>query len=178
MKKLIFLILPIVLVFSACSKEYVEDDANVMLKKSENSTPVERPMYAWFSCTRDISVPPIILPNGIQLAAAGFVSGHATHIGVVDTKNSRWTLLGIEPGPGMGQMTEYVQGTITGANGDSFFYTSVMTVQMPALTFTGTVTTNGGTGRFVNATGTVIMDGTVDPVTGMPSWTAKGTMTY
>lgn len=178
MKKLIFLILPLALVFSSCSKEYIEDDANVMLKKSEKATPVERPMYAWFSCTKDESVDPVILPNGIELAAAGFVSGHATHIGVVDTKNSRWTLIRIVPGPGPMQMTEYMQGTITGANGDAFFYTSVSTVQLPAMTFTGTVTTNGGTGRFVNATGTVIMDGIVDPLTGMPSWTAKGTMTY
>lgn len=178
MKKLLFLILPMVLVFSACSKEYVEDDANVMLKQSVNAAPVERPMYAWFSCTPDLTVPPYDLGNGIKLASAGYVSGHATHIGVVDTENSHWTLIGVAPGPGAGQLTEYAKGTITGANGDAFFYTSVMTVQMPALTFTGVVTTNGGTGRFVNATGTVVMDGSVDPVTGMPSWTAKGTMTY
>lgn len=178
MKKLIFLILPMVLVFSACTKEYIEDDADVMLKKSVKASPVERPMYAWFSSTPDFTVTAVTLPNGSKLATAGWISGHATHIGVVDQMNSRWVLTNLVPNWALGQMTEYMSGTITGANGDAFFYTSVTTVQMPAMTFTGTVTTNGGTGRFLNATGTVIMDGIVDPLTGMPSWTAKGTMTY
>jgi hypothetical protein len=89
-------------------------------------------------------------------------------------------IVGTGHGTHLGRFTEVAYPTITGntfsatviltaANGDQVFKTATGTISTdgPLTIFAGTFTVNGGTGRFVNATGTgrVVMilapDGTI-----------------
>jgi hypothetical protein len=180
MRKLVFLILALAMAFSACTKDYINDEVNVTLKKSVVSKGVERPMFVWFSARPDMTLPPVIcMPSeyGAVLGGGCWISGHATHIGKVDEANSHFTVSTCYFNQ-YGQLIELGGGTITGANGDAFYFTVDMLINPADFTFTGTITMDGGTGRFVNAYGTEIIAGGVDLSTGIVSWTGEGIIVY
>lgn len=69
----------------------------------------------------------------------------------------------------------------TTASGDQLFATSLGTavpVGATMIHFSGVTTIAGGTGRFVNASGTAQVEGTVDTVTGTGSFTYDGSLQF
>lgn len=69
----------------------------------------------------------------------------------------------------------------TTASGDQLFATSLGTAVPTGATtiaFTGVTTLAGGTGRFVNAAGSVQVAGTVDMATGLGSFTYRGSLQF
>jgi hypothetical protein len=71
--------------------------------------------------------------------------------------------------------------TFTAANGDRLHASSVGTGTLTGPTtvsFTGTATIIGGTGRFANATGEMAVEGTVDNATGDARLSYDGWIVY
>jgi hypothetical protein len=80
-----------------------------------------------------------------------------------------------------GAGTQTIQGTYIAANGDLLYANGSGTSQFLApnrVAFQGTVTFEGGTGRFVNASGTAAITGEADPVNARSSFTTTGTIRY
>ena len=76
------------------------------------------------------------------------------------------------------QLTGWVEGKITGANGDYFYYSGFAVTQLPEGTFEGDIVMNDGTGKFKGCTGNVHMIGSVDFTTGIMTWRGEGTVTF
>jgi hypothetical protein len=77
--------------------------------------------------------------------------------------------------------TQIIQGTYIAANGDLLYANGSGTSQFIApgrVAFQGTVTFEGGTGRFASASGTATMTGEADPVNARSHFTTTGTISY
>jgi hypothetical protein len=77
--------------------------------------------------------------------------------------------------------TQTIQGTYIAANGDLLYANGAGTSQMVApgrVAFQGTVTFEGGTGRFANAYGTASITGEADLVNARSSFTTTGMISY
>jgi hypothetical protein len=77
--------------------------------------------------------------------------------------------------------TQVTQITYTAANGDILYANGGGTNQMVApgvVAFQGTVTFEGGTGRFADATGTATFSGSAHFATGRSQLTTSGTIAY
>jgi hypothetical protein len=184
MKKLMFVMLVSFLLIFGCSKDdpLTQDNENAVSDQNLKCKPqpLTLPMKVWFSSKPDLTVPPLAcspVESGMVLAGGMWVSGHATFVGKVNTKKSycTWNECYFS---GPGQLTSKMAGTITAADGSSFFYTGTCVTNFADMTFTGPVITTGGTGRFKGCTGLVQMNGKMDPTTGGGSWTAEGTITF
>jgi hypothetical protein len=66
------------------------------------------------------------------------------------------------------------------ANGDQLFseWSGTSTSSGPDVTFSGPATFSGGTGRFVNASGSAFISGTASFVTNTGQFTQEGTLSY
>jgi hypothetical protein len=77
--------------------------------------------------------------------------------------------------------TQTIQGTYIAANGDLLYANGAGTSQPLApgrVAFQGTVTFEGGTGRFANATGTATIIGEADVVNARSQFTTSGMIRY
>jgi hypothetical protein len=77
--------------------------------------------------------------------------------------------------------TQTIQGTYIAASGDLLYANGSGTSQFVApgrVAFQATVTFEGGTGRFVSASGTATITGEADIVNGRSSFTTTGTISY
>jgi len=172
------------LITYSCSKDepVMQENDNVITNENLKCKPITLPMLVWFSSVPDYSIPPVeCLPvefGNVVIGGGGWIRGIATYIGKVNVNNSPWTATGCNFGPNPGQVTENIQGKITGANGHYFLYSGYSTVTFADGSLTGEMTINGGTGRFAGANGTVTMNGTVNLETGAATWTGRGTITF
>jgi hypothetical protein len=186
MKKLMFVMLASLLIMFGCSKDdpVMEENDNSVSSENLKCKPLELtlPLKVWFSSIPDFSTPPVqCLPaefGNVVVGGGGWIKGFATYIGKVNVDNSPWSTTGCNFGPNPGQVTQYIQGKITGANGHYFLYSGHSTATFADASLTGEMTINGGTGRFANATGTVTINGTVNFETGAATWTGRGTITF
>jgi len=157
MKKLIFLFLAFILAISTYSRE--EKTVKIHITANFNLSDVVE----------------LVPGSGWYIPASGSYSGHVTHLGVLDQMNSNYTLnswiVGIET------VTQFSSGEMTRANGESLFFTAVAVFQRADHSGICTVTVNGGTGRYEDATGIVIITGYLDPPA-MYHWTGEGTISY
>ena len=72
-------------------------------------------------------------------------------------------------------------GTYTAANGDQLFTTFTGTGTLPVdgiVSYSGTETVTGGTGRFAGATGSYVREGTVNVATSTGVFEISGTLSY
>jgi hypothetical protein len=93
--------------------------------------------------------------------------GHATHLGNFTTVQHHC----FDPGDPTGAFTEGFY-TFTGANGDTIFGTyhgNLVPIAPPVFAIVGEFTIEGGTGRFVGATGGGTASGTLNVATGVPT---------
>jgi len=105
------------------------------------------------------------------------ITGVATHFGFV--RGSEMTLIRPTPPP---PLIANFEGILMAANGDyaNFYGSSVLTPTRPgpAGTMTGSITFNGGTGKFTGCTGSAVMTGTFDMGADYAMYTIDGTITY
>ena len=152
---------------------------NLMAVQAQEPKTVNVPMKVDFYCTPDETLPFVeCTPSqaGIFLKGGGVVNGNATHVGLVNSEKSPWLMTGCSFNPMAYQLTSYVAGKITAANGDYFFYTGQIVTQLPDYTLTGEIIMNDGTGKFKGVTGSVLIEGGVDMTTGVLSWSGEGTI--
>ena len=98
--------------------------------------------------------------------------GHATHLGNFTTVQHHC----FDPEDPTGAFTEGFY-TFTGANGDTIFGTyhgNLVPFAFPVFAIVGEFTIEGGTGRFVGATGGGTASGTTNVATGVPTLMLDG----
>jgi hypothetical protein len=174
MKKIILLWTMLLLVFTACTKDSINDENSDLFGLKRANVPI--PIKADFCMTPDLSAGFILIqgldpadPNS-YLPKKAWISGHASHHGELITNQSYNIFLSAMITPyGIYATSE---GKITADNGDSYFFTSTTYTNPFDRTYTGNVHMFGGNGKFENATGDVVMTGQGQ------CWTAEGTMTY
>ena len=173
----------------SCTKDQFVQEESLELKKAK----VPIPMKADFCATPDMTSPMMLMPiPGLDptdpksyLPSKMFVSGNATHMGLVDTEKS-YTLvetleLIVEPVVGGSPLVFLKQtgtGVMTAANGDDYRITWWAKTSLANWTYIGEVEMFDGTGKFKGMTGTVQMVGAVDQVAGTNCWKADGFMEY
>ena len=131
------------------------------------------------------SIPDTILPGvgctpsqaNIEMKGGGWIGGNASHTGMVNLNESHWTMINCSFDPATYQLTTLAEGKITAASKDYYLYQVTMVTQLPGGDFTGEVIINDGTGKFKGATGTLMIKGVVDHVTGIITFTGEGTIT-
>jgi hypothetical protein len=173
--------------FYACEKSNFTDEVLAEskangIKKQSIKMQVTRPLKVHFAATPNTALPAVqCLPEQygqVYLPGGGWISGNATHVGLVDSANSAYVLQSCAFGPLQGEVTTIYTGTITAANGDAYYYTGSIVTAFADGAMQGTITINGGTGRFTNATGTLALNGYADFQTGAATWTGEGTIKF
>lgn len=186
MKKILVWLAVWPLVF-ACEKSNFADEALPVSKansiqKGSIKMQVTRPLKVHFAATPNTALPAVqCLPEQygqVYLPGGGWISGNATHVGLVDSAHSAYVLQSCAFGPSQGEVTTVYAGTITAANGDAYYYTGNIVTAFADGAMHGTILINGGTGRFINATGSLEITGYADFQTGAATWTGEGTMKY
>ena len=190
MKTLLKLTGLFLLFFVGCTGEdaLIEMNAPEMLKsremmavKKQEPKTVTVPWKCEFASDPDRSLAPVQcnpLPANMFIGGGGWVRGNATHLGIVNQAESHYVNTGCDLNPVLMQLTGWVEGKITGANGDYFYYSGFAVTQLPEGTFEGDIVMNDGTGKFKGCTGNVHMIGSVDFTTGIMTWTGEGTVTF
>ena len=189
MKTLLKLTGLFLLFFVGCTSEDALNELTApSLTKSDGQTvsqlqepkTVTVPMKCEFASDPDMTlekVPCIPLASNLFVGGGGWAKGNATHVGKLNQTESHFVTTYCDFNPTLMQLTSGVDGKITGANGDYFFYSGFAVTQLPGGTFEGDIIMNDGTGKFKGATGKVHMIGSIDFTTGKMQWTADGTIT-
>jgi hypothetical protein len=172
---------------SACEKNQLMDEMMIQnkayaTKKVNIRMMVTRPLKIDFAATPNTELAAVqCLPvqyGQVYLPGGGWISGNGTHIGLVDSQHSAYVLESCAFGPSEAEVTTIYTGTITAANGDAYYYTGNIITAFVDGAMHGTITINGGTGRFLNATGSLELKGYADFQTGKAAWTGEGTIKY
>ena len=164
MKNLVYLILALFLGTSCASDHFF---ASSDLSKATVDHP--KTHKVWFE---GIPEPGNKLECG--LPASCTIKGHCNLMGDIDPEKSKFNVWNWhwDPNSPDQKLIESVEGTITGMNGDSYFFTGIISNNMDDKSFSGTMYINGGTGSLTCIDGECYMTGSAE--TGVPKWTAKG----
>ena len=136
-----------------------------------------RPFKATVSTQETLGVNFAACPTVIQGTTTG--TGNASHMGKVSLLATDCPIL--TPGPG--QFSFYNgQLTLTAANGDkltaAYQGQLLPTAQPTVFSLNGVYTVTGGTGRFTGATGSGVLQGSTDIVTGAGQYDVSGRISY
>lgn len=154
---------------------------NQVAMQAQQPKTVTVPWKCEFASDPDRSLAPvqcIPIQANMFIGGGGWVRGNATHLGIVNQAESHFVNTGCNLNPLLMQLTGWVEGKITGANGDYFYYSGFAVTQLPEGTFEGDIVMNDGTGKFKGCTGNVHMIGSVDFTTGIMTWRGEGTVTF
>jgi len=167
MKNLFYLLLAIFLITSCASDHFFASSPD--LSKATIDNPARH--RVWFESIPD---PEKTLECG--LPAAGRIKGHCNLMGDINSEKSPFTIWNWhwDTDSPDSKIIESIEGTITGENGDSYFYTGIITTNMEDMSFSGKMYINGGTGSLECLNGECFMTGSA--ATGVPKWTAEGTV--
>ena len=114
---------------------------------------------------------------GFAIPEKGFVQGSANLIDEVNTTLSPYIIENCYL-RSSNEIVEVISGTITSMKGDAFKYRGEMIVNFDRLTIGGDMTILEGSGRMEGASGTLRTSGSLDPDTGLVSWTGFGTIIF
>jgi hypothetical protein len=108
------------------------------------------------------------------LPAAGFIKGRCNLMGEIVPEKSPFTVWHwyIDPKSDGSRVVECIEGTITGINGDSYFYTGIIITNLNDMSFNGRMYINGGIGTLDCIEGECFMTGKTS--NGVSKWTAHG----
>jgi hypothetical protein len=184
MKTLIYLFAIAMLLFAGCAKDEIFSDNAGKNELKKANVPIPNKGEACMIPDTTVLLPVTLGPNGpvlpkIIMYKYASLTGHSTHFGKFGEQTSmsgNWAYLDKEA-LAQGKkiiVSEYEVFTYA-ANGD---YTVGISVSRIDVTdpnnkiITGTIETNGGTGRFENAVGSGEINGV------LPCWTIEGTIEY
>jgi hypothetical protein len=103
----------------------------------------------------------------IAHSRTGWLKGNQTHGGKLITELSTWEITSCNTDFGTMLNTSQINGVNTVANGDAYYFTCVMTVNIISNDVTLDIDITGGTGRYEGATGQMTLTG-VHTETGIP----------
>lgn len=110
------------------------------------------------------------------LPASGTIKGYCNLMGNIIPEKSQFTIWNWQwnpKSPGR-EIYESIEGTITGENGDSYYYTGIIVYDVKKESFTGTMYINGGIGKLDGIIGECQMKGNIRD--GISMWSAQGTL--
>ncbi len=184
MKTLIYLFAIAMLLFAGCAKDEIfsENAGNNELKKA--NVPIPNKGEVCMIADESVLLPVTLGPDGMVLPKIimykyATLTGHSTHFGKFGEQTSmtgKWAYLD-QVALSQGKkiiVSEYEVFTYA-ANGDYTVGISVTRIDVTDPNnkiITGTIETNGGTGRFENAVGSAEINGI------LPCWTFDGTIVY
>lgn len=166
-------------IFFSCAKDSLFNE-NMNMEKSINQA-VMVPAKCWFTTIPDLSQDFILCSPedmGVALLKGGWMKGHLTHGGKLNAELSFYRVISCEFDYMTMKVTESIDGTHTAANGDYYFYTGTLTVDVTNGDLSGTVTVTGGTGRYDGATASLTITGIHNLVTNVATMTGEGLWTF
>jgi len=110
------------------------------------------------------------------LPAAGCIKGHCSLMGEIIPEKSPFTIWHWhwDPKSPDRKLVESIEGTITGASGDSYYYTGIINYDVKKESFTGTMYINGGIGKLNGIIGECYMKGNIKD--GISMWSSQGSV--
>lgn len=182
MKK-ILLLSAMILFAMGCQKENAFQEAEKALKEDWGRGPagVTVPATTWFTTVPDYTLEVIVcspVEIGIGVLEGGFMKGHQTHGGRLQTMKSPWQINSCEIHMEEGYMTGYIAGKITVSSGDYYHYTGVINTSIMDGSVWGTISVDGGTGRYKNAKGEFELNGYYDFEANEASFQGEGYFTF
>lgn len=168
MKNVIYLSL-IIFLISACSTDHFFL-VKPKLSKADRNIPVRH--VVWFESIPDENN---MLECG--LPASGLIKGHCNLLGDIIEEQSPFTIWHwhFDPNSSEPRIVQSIAGTVTGQNGDSYFYTGIITTRISDMSFTGKMFINGGVRSLDCIEGECFMVGSAS--SGVSKWTADGLIT-
>ncbi len=108
------------------------------------------------------------------LPAAGFIKGYCNLVGEIIPEESPFTIWHWhwDPNSPDRKLVESIEGTITGADNNSYYYTGIVNYDVKKESLTGTMYINGGIGELDGIIGECYMKGNFRD--GISMWSAQG----
>ena len=164
MKTLKILLVVVSVILSGFAKDSQRTEAGVTKTVKLDGVIITNPSAGLTVCT-----PPAV-PDQIPLIAhsrTGWLQGHQTHGGKLITELSTWELTSCNTDLTSMLNTAQIEGVVTIANGDSYSYTCIMTVDLVTQSVILNITVTGGVGIYQGATGQMTFTG-VHTESGIP----------
>ncbi|MDX8338653.1 hypothetical protein SLH46_05635 [Draconibacterium sp. IB214405] len=180
MKRLIFLLIGIFIMATACQDDFVEPDDSLKSAKYEKTQTFQ--IKGWATVNGDDEAPNITCTPeylGIEFCSRGWISGHENILGTIvhdeSTYEKLWCVAEITPeGP---VALNVVWADMLRTNGNRTFGTCYMYINVVTGDIWGYFNYEGGTGRFEGLTGTTqILNAKMLPDGGI-SWDEEGEIT-
>lgn len=173
MKKLLWAIVPIVVLMLACEKEGMNGNMPGAEKKfgavdDGVKVPMKAVLYGIPTAANTECVP------GQQIPSSMMIGGDGTHSGEVQLDKSWWTATSCSFDVDKMKITEVGDGRITGDNGDYYNIHATVYTYLNSMTFEGEVEILGGTGKYKDCTGSVKMMNGYFTAEGMLKWYGEG----
>jgi hypothetical protein len=181
MKKKAVVFLTIIFFAISCEKDFLFTESDQTDQIELKKATVHVPMKCWFTTVADYSLDMITCSPeemGVAVLSGGFMKGHATHGGKLKTELSCWRILDCEFDYEQGQMTGYIEGKNTVANGDYYFYTGVLHISVMTGMLSGEIIMDDGVGKFKGVTGNLVIDGVHNFELNEAVFTANGFCTF
>lgn len=167
MKNLISLIIAILLV-SGCAINHRMISSEDLCKATVENPKTHK---VWFE-----SIPDKDKMLECGLPASGTIKGYCNLMGNIIPEKSRFTIWNWQWNPKSPhrEIYESIEGTITGENDESYYYTGIIVYDVKKESFTGTMYINGGIGKLDGIIGECYMKGNIRD--GISMWSAHGTL--
>ena len=149
MKTLKILLVLVAVVLSGFSRDSQRTEAGVTKTVKFDGVIITNPSAGLTVCTG--------IPT-IAHSRTGTLQGHQTHGGKLITELSKWELSSCNTNTTM-LNTAQIEGVVTVANGDSYSYTCIMTVNLVTNAVILNIDVTGGVGIYEGATGQMTLTG-------------------
>jgi hypothetical protein len=154
MKTLKILLVLVAVILSGFSRDSQRTEAGVTKTVKFDGVIITNPSAGLTVCT------PLGAPYPtIAHSRTGTLMGHQTHGGKLITELSTWELSSCNTDFTTMLNTAQIEGVVTVANGDSYSYTCIMTVNLVTQAVILNITVTGGVGIYEGATGEIMMTG-------------------
>jgi len=156
MKTLKILLVVVSVILSGFAKDSQRTEAGVTKTVKLDGVIITNPSAGLTVCT-----PPAV-PDQIPLIAhsrTGWLQGHQTHGGKLITELSTWELSSCNTNFTTMLNTAQIEGIVTVANGDSYSFTCIMTVNLVTNAVILNIDVTGGVGIYEGATGQMTLTG-------------------
>lgn len=150
MRTLKILLVFVVVALSGFSRDSQRPVAGVIVPFKFDGVIITNPSAGLTECT------PAAVPGKIPYIAhskTGWLKGNQTHGGKLNTEQSTWEIFSCNTDFTTMLNTSQIEGVNTVANGDSYFYTCTMIVNLGTMDVTLNIDVTGGVGRFQGVTG-------------------------
>jgi hypothetical protein len=154
MKTLKILLMLVAVILSGFARDAQRTDTRVVVPMKFEGVIITNPSAGVTVCTPTGSPYPYIAHS-----RTGWLKGHQTHGGKLNAELSTWEIFSCNTNFTTGLNTSQIKGVVTVANGDSYNYDCIMTVNIFTNEVILNMTATGGVGRFDGVTGQMTLTG-------------------